>query len=95
MFMEINGGVYMIQADRGIWSCNVESYTLTEQTDTRLAFDVNFIFTTELAEYRCSLPAVMLKTDDGWRFDSFTSRSDDMRWMPAMGDDFDPYEGKE
>ena len=86
--------VYLIEADRGAWSCDVEGYTLTEQTDERIAFDVNFLFTTPVAQHRCSLPAAMERTADGWRFSDFTSGADDTRWMEAMGPDFDPFEGQ-
>ena len=93
-YRDIDGMVYLIEADRGAWSCDVEGYTLTEQTDERIAFDVNFLFTTPVAQHRCSLPAAMERTADGWRFSDFTSGADDTRWMEAMGPDFDPFEGQ-
>lgn len=93
MYHNIDGKLYISEGDRGRFGCAVEGYTVQEQTDSRIAFTMNFVFTTPVAEHRCSLPVEMTNTPDGWRFSDFTSGADDLRWMEAMGPAFDPWEG--
>jgi hypothetical protein len=96
VYTNLDDQVYLIQADRGCWTCQVASYTPTEQTDERIAFDVELSYPTPVQDHRCTLPVVMEKSADGlWRFSKFTSYSDDINWMAAMGSDFDPWEGQE
>lgn len=94
-YREHDGKLYLVAGDRGSWECAVEGYTLTEQTDSRIAFDVNLIFRQKKGDSRCSLPCVMVKQENGWVFDDFTSAADDLRWMDAMGPDFDPWADKQ
>lgn len=90
MVREQDGKLYCSSSDRGSWGADVTGYTLLQSEEDAITFDVHFLFG-EAQEWTCTLPIELVRTADGWRFSSFTTGRDDLRWMEQMGSNFDPW----
>lgn len=91
-FRKHNGRVYVPNGGSGMYFFETEGYTLTKKSDDRIEFNVNFLYKTPIADHRCSIPIVMVKTEDGWKYDSFINGYDDVHISDEMGEDFNPNE---
>lgn len=93
MIADHDGKFYVGERARGSWTAEVHGYTLTAQSTEEITFLTELYFGTA-QKFHCSLPVQMVKTPNGWRFSTFTTAGDDTHWIPAMGDDFDPWAAK-